>query len=126
MKDPSKGGVYADCWHIPGGGIEKGETQQEALQREVREEVGIKIEPNHAVLIDDVGRGESIKKVDGVDVLCKMKFFVYRVDVHQPADQIEVHLNDDLVKCVWISLSELKTLKLTPPSIKLFTKLGYI
>ena len=23
-KNPNKGGVYIDCWHIPGGGIEEG------------------------------------------------------------------------------------------------------
>jgi 8-oxo-dGTP pyrophosphatase MutT (NUDIX family) len=26
QKDPNKGGVYSDYWHIPGGGVDNGET----------------------------------------------------------------------------------------------------
>lgn len=43
MKDVNKGGVYTDCWHIPGGGIEEGEDKNSALMREVKEETGIDI-----------------------------------------------------------------------------------
>jgi len=44
-KNPAKGGVYPDCWHIPGGGVEEKETLEQALKREVQEEVGINISP---------------------------------------------------------------------------------
>ncbi len=43
MKDPEGGGVYAHCWHTPGGGIEEGENKLEALAREMQEEMGIDI-----------------------------------------------------------------------------------
>jgi ADP-ribose pyrophosphatase YjhB (NUDIX family) len=39
-KDPAKGGVYNDCWHIPGGGIEEGEGKIEALTRSKRRNWG--------------------------------------------------------------------------------------
>jgi ADP-ribose pyrophosphatase YjhB (NUDIX family) len=33
MKEPRKGGVYSDCWHIPGGGVEEDESKEEALKK---------------------------------------------------------------------------------------------
>jgi 8-oxo-dGTP pyrophosphatase MutT (NUDIX family) len=128
MKDPKKGGVYSDCWHIPGGGIDEGEGREEALKREIKEETGIDITPYKIELVDDSGRGESIKTLKtGEQVLCEMKFFVYRVELSdKPAAEVEVKLNDDLVEFSWTEINDLKKIKLTPPSVDLFKKLGYI
>ena len=126
MKDPNSGGVYADCWHIPGGGVDEGEAQEQALHREILEEVGIDITGCKVALADNQGSGETEKmlKDTGEKVLCKMKFYVYRVDVDSNAASIEIKPNDDLVKLEWVELADLGKYKLTPPSEALFKRLG--
>lgn len=127
-KDPAHGGVYADCWHVPGGGIEEGEDFVSAVIREVKEEVSISLVPTQIELVDDIGAGESEKvlKESGERVLCRMKFFVYKATLDTDAEHVSVILNSDLVEYKWFDMAELKNAKLTPPSVALFTRLGYL
>lgn len=128
VKDPKSGGVYTDCWHIPGGGVDENESQLDALRREMLEEVGIDITACKVVLADDEGSGETEKalKDTGERVICKMRFYVYRVDVDENADEIKVLPSDDLVRLEWVDIKRLSDYKLTPPSITLFERLGIL
>jgi len=128
-KPAGQGGVYVDYWHIPGGGVEEGESLETALRREIQEETGIDVHAGEVKLIDDDGYGESEKTLkDGEKVLCKMHFLVYRIDLPLDHDEIEIELNDDLEKSQWIKLEKaaLSQVKLTPPSVELFKRLNII
>ena len=128
-KDPSKGGVYIEYWHIPGGGMEKGEDKIDALKREIFEEVGIDISKYAATMVDDIGKDsfERTDKKTGEICTLDMNFYVYEVKINdRNSEEIVLALKDDLYECKWFSIEELSSVKLTPPSVKLFKRLGYI
>ncbi|HET7302528.1 MAG TPA: NUDIX hydrolase [Candidatus Saccharimonadales bacterium] len=128
MKDPKHGGVYPDCWHIPGGGVETDETKEQALQREILEETGIDISSAKVSLADDQGSGqtEKVLKETGERVLCTMRFNVYRIDLDTSAEETPLNPSDDLPTLEWALLAKLGDYTLTPPSISLFKRIGIV
>lgn len=124
-KDPAKGGVYPDCWHTPGGGVDDGETDDQAICREVLEETGLDISNAQKYLVDDQGSGEAIKKSPtGEEILVKMQFNIFKVQLTTTAAETKIIEGDDLINFTWFDLDKLNTIKLTPPSDKLFVRHG--
>src|SRR5690242_1747765 len=69
--EPSKG-----LWSLPGGLVEAGETLEDAVRREVREETGLRVEPVRLfevferIVRDSSGRAEYHYVL--VDYVCKV------------------------------------------------------
>ena len=124
----SGGGVYPGCWVIPGGGVEEGETKEQALIREIKEETGLDISQYPMEFIDD-SEGDTREKIlrdTGEKVLCAMRFYRYQVNIPENAENILVTPGDDLVECKWFGPDEFQKFPITAPSEKLFRKLGYL
>jgi len=128
-KDPKKGGVYADCWHIPGGGVDEGEELENAMIREVGEEIGLDVSQYERTQFPQKGEGvaEKVLSDTGEQVMCKMEFNRFRVDVNDKgADEIELHPSSDLVETRWFSIDELPNVKQIPGGKEFFQEIGLI
>lgn len=123
-----KGSVYKDCWLIPGGGVDEGETKLQTLVREIKEEAGLDVSSYETELVEDAATGESEKTLRDTNerVLVHMHFFTYRIKIPLLAEDIKAQAGDDLVELEWVPLDKISTYELSPPSEALFKKLGYL
>ena len=129
MADPNSGAVWGDCWRIPGGGVDEGENPEDALVREMKEELGIDVSNTHIELLEWRGHGKTEKtlKETGEKVIADMTFLVYKIQLDVPAGEVVFNFDPhEIAEYRWSDPSELPNLKLTPPSIELFTHLGYL
>ena len=129
-KDPSKGGVYADAWHIPGGGVDEGELLEDALRRELSEEViGLDLTNARIKRLDLPGGGETEKILaTGERVWVRMNFNRFEVRMPQTADKLlhEIKAGDELVELRFFTRDELNDVEQIPGGREAFRELGYM
>lgn len=123
-----KGGVYQGCWVIPGGGIDDGETREEALHREVLEETGIDISNANVKMLTDwrKGRTEKTLRDTGERVMVNMHFFDYHAILPTTKGETETEDNDDIEDLTWFAKDELQGENFSPPTIELLKEMKYL
>lgn len=100
---------WGDYWHIPGGHIELGETGEEALKREVREETGLEIDN-----IEFIGWQDAIEPAG----FLKEKHFIF-LDYCAKMSGGEITKSREMEEYVWLQPEQaLKTLKIEPTAVK--------
>ena len=111
------GGVYEGAFVVPGGGVDPGETKEQALHREMREETGLDITQAKLRLVNEsFGEHEKTLRTTGERVLVKMHFYNYRIDLTENAAAVKVIADDDWSQPQWFSLAELATIPLSTPT----------
>ncbi len=122
-----KGGVYEGCYVVPGGGVESGETNEQALEREMKEETGIAI-AGAKITAMGTSTGEHQKTLadTGEVVNVKMTFHDFRIDLDQDAAAVTLKTEDDWHEAEWFSVSELDELKLSQPTCKRLIAMGLV
>lgn len=108
-------GPYPDTWRLPGGGIEEGESPEDALKREIMEEIGVNVTD-----LKFIGLYED-DEPDKDNVMTHYVFHMFKIKVDG-----EGSISDELTQIKWIDKSSLNEFPLPRPSIKLFKELGYV
>jgi len=126
---------YNDVWYTLGGGVENLQQAEkllkekkyddpyfhEELKRELAEEANIKIEniQNICPKFRELPREDIAKGKDGNPALyIFLEFLCHTKD--------EAIAGDDIYEVKWVEKSELKNVKLTPPSQAMYAELGWI
>ncbi|HBT03942.1 MAG TPA: 8-oxo-dGTP diphosphatase MutT [Thermodesulfobacterium commune] len=103
--DKKRGGF----WEFPGGKVEAGESLQEALRRELKEELGI-----------EVRVGEVLEKIRYIYPDEEIELYLLSVAVNRDLD-----LKESL-EVKWVDLQELENLELCPADKVLLSKLTLV
>ena len=100
-------GEYKDFWEFPGGKIEEGEAPEDALKREIREELDTEIEP--VKLIDTV-------EYDYPSFHLSMRCYASRI----VAGELKLLEHED---AKWLSRYELDQVRFLPADEELIKKI---
>ena len=104
------GAPSADLWAVPGGRVRLGESLQQAAEREIFEETGVRI-----------AAGEPVYTFDHIerDAHGRIRFHYVIVDFRADYLDGEVRAGDDARDARWVSPTELAQLHVSPTTRKL-------
>jgi len=108
-------GPYPNTWLIPGGGVETGESIEEAIRREIKEETGLGVKSLQKIGVNEDNEPNKYGE---------MTHYVFHGFKVEPAGKDEI--TDEFPTIEWVDIKDLGKLSHARPSIELFNKLGYL
>lgn len=115
IKQEKEGGIYPDCLLTVGGKIDENETPEEAIKREVQEEVDIQLKDVTPFDFDSqitMYKGEQTQ-------LIALRYIA-------EVDSFYAKPGDDAKEVFWLSKNELLTYNQNPLTKRFLYKLGLI
>jgi nucleoside triphosphatase len=119
-RKPTNRGVFPGQWALPGGGIEPGEHMEDALRREIKEEVGIEVFDIHRLFFKD---GQYPKLFpDGSSKNIYMIFLIFACCTGSE----QVAIGEEFETYAWVKTADLSNFDLNQESRDTFIKIGLL
>ena len=118
---PPDRGVFPDQWGLPGGGVESGERINEALAREIAEELGVTIREARPLFFKDGLHEKTFP--DGSKRAIYMVFLLYECRI---SSNESIHLNPEFCDYAWVEPARLSSYDLNSATQDTFKSLGLL
>lgn len=99
---------WSHRWGIPGGKIQRGESSEEALRRELREETGLAVSDVRFVLVQDCIEPPEFER--------SAHFLLMNYTARHDGPEDSVRLNDEAEEWTWVSPDEALAMDLNAPT----------
>ncbi len=119
-RKPINRGVFPGQWALPGGGIEPGECMDDALRREIREEVGIDITDIQPLFFRD-GTYPKLSP-DGSSKNIYMIFLIFTCR----ACSKDVVIGEEFEAAAWVKSEDLANYDMNVETRRTFVEMGLL
>jgi nucleoside triphosphatase len=120
-KMPADRGVFPDKWGLPGGGVEAGERMYQALEREIREELGVSLVEAKPLFFKDGLHKKTLP--DGSKREIYMVFLLFECRISSTET---ISLNDEFCEYAWVEPARLSSYDLNSATRETFQFLGLL